>query len=226
MKKLILLVAGYGYEKPFKQMGELVEDIDLFMQSPEKFKLVVFTGGEDVHPAMYGHTSPKGLCYFNAARDVKEQIIYEFAKDNNIPMTGICRGSQFLNVMAGGTLMHHIDHHGTMHYIETIDGTVMKVTSTHHQMCVPAEDGFVVAWSETKRSERYFGDKDVEVAYDGKEVEAIYYPDKKIFAVQYHPEYMDDKSMGLTWYRQAVHDLVHFTTAEFKRKYFKQQMVK
>ena len=216
----ILIVGGAGsYKNPFLQLGNVIEDDKAFLNDPEKFDLVVFTGGEDVCPAMYGHTSPKNFCSYNVKRDIYEQQFYELALNNNIPMTGICRGSQFLNAMAGGTLMHHISHHGVNHMIETIDGHIMEVTSTHHQMCVPAKHGHIMAWSSVKRSTVYYGDKDEKVDYFGKEVEGIYYPKENIFAVQFHPEYMNPKSSGFLWYREGVYNLLHLSKEEFTKRY-------
>ena len=217
----ILIVGGSGgYKNPFLQLGNIIEDDDAFLKDPENFDLLVFTGGEDVCPAMYGHTSPKHFCAYNVKRDIYEQQFYELALSKNIPMTGICRGSQFLNVMAGGTLMHHITNHGSSHTIETIDGDIMEVTSTHHQMCLPAKNGHIVAWSSNKRSTVYYGDKDEKVDYTGKEVEGVYYPDKNIFAVQFHPEYMKPKSPGFLWYREGVYNLLHLSKEEFVKRYF------
>ena len=216
----ILIVGWGGYEHPFMGLGEISTDEKEFEKHPEKFKLVVFTGGEDVCPAMYGETSPKNLCGYNINRDIREQALYEIARDNNIKMTGICRGSQFLNVMAGGTLMHHIDHHGTNHDMETIDGELIRVTSTHHQMCIPAKHGFITAWSALRRSKVYYGDKDQLVNYEGREVEGIYYPEENILAVQYHPEYMDKDSRGFLWYRETIFNFLDMSTEEFQARYF------
>ena len=74
----ILIVGGAGsYKNPFLQLGNIIEDDEAFLEEPEKFDLVVFTGGEDVCPAMYGHTSPKNLCSYNIKRDIYEQKFYE-----------------------------------------------------------------------------------------------------------------------------------------------------
>ena len=187
----IILADGIVEEK------NLVFDIEEFMRRPEEFKLILFTGGEDVSPSLYGHTSPKHLCGYNSLRDAMEMPIFETAVSYGIPMTGICRGSQFLNVLCGGGLLHHITNHGYNHTIATTTtNELLDVTSTHHQMSIPGPKGHIVAWSAEKRSTVYIGDKDEEVQYNGPEVEGIYYPEFKVFAVQYHPEYMNKKSKG------------------------------
>jgi gamma-glutamyl-gamma-aminobutyrate hydrolase PuuD len=220
----ILVVNGNYYANAIEGLGEFVFDIDEFFEKPEDFKLVMFTGGEDVSPSLYGHTSPNHVCGYNTARDAEEIPIFEKALKFGIPMTGICRGSQLLNVLSGGVMMHHITNHslGGTHTMSVTNSTdIIEVTSTHHQMSVPSNQGFILGWSTAKRSTVYIGDKDEEVTYDGQEVEAIYYPHTKVFAVQYHPEYMNENSTGYKWYKQGVEDLLTLTEDEFKSKYVK-----
>lgn len=219
MRDKILIVDGPGYGRAIQGLGRLVADTKEFIKNPKDFCLVLFSGGEDICPDFYGHTSPKHLCGYFKQRDVREKVIFDIALKNEIAMTGICRGSQFLNVMSGGTLIHHLDNHGTNHVMENYRGERITVTSTHHQMCIPTKEGFVVGWSEEKRSSRYFGDKDELFDYVGPEVEAIYYPKNKIFAVQYHPEYMPEDSDGYKWFKQGVVDLLSLQEEAFKHKY-------
>jgi len=214
-----LIVAGHGYERALAGLGECVHDTADFLENPDSYKLILFSGGEDVSPELYGHTSPKRFCGSNKSRDDREQIIFELALDFGIPMVGICRGSQFLNVMSGGTMIHHLDQHGYSHTMRTSDGVLMDVTSTHHQMNVPSNAGHVLAWSDEKRSDKYYGDKDLPFDYTGPEVEAIYYPETKVFAVQYHPEYMEKDSEGFGWFRTGALDIMTLSEAAFKAKY-------
>jgi len=230
MKKKILVVNGNYYVNAITALGnkeDFVFDIDIFMQNPKDFKLVMFTGGADVSPSLYNHTSPKGLCGTNAARDAEEVPIYEIALNLGIPMTGICRGSQLLNVLSGGTMIHHLDSHGIGGEHGAMSNTskeAFNVTSTHHQMSIPGEKGYVVAWASPKRATMYVGDKDKPYAYSGPEVEAIYYPEHKVFAVQYHPEYMNKDSAGYKWYEQGVKDLLELSTEDFTKKYVSTQV--
>lgn len=219
-KKILVVNGGYSYCDIMKPLGEVSEDIKDFMKNPEMYKLVLFTGGEDVCPSLYKHSSPNNMCYYNLGRDLQEEIIFAHALENDIAMTGICRGSQFLNVMCGGWLMHHITNHGSSHSMTTITGHEFRVTSTHHQMCVPTVDGFVLGWSTERRSKDYFGNNDKIVDYDGPEVENIYYPAQKVFAVQYHPEMMETNSDGYRWFQTGVDALLTLNETQFKAKYF------
>lgn len=219
MKRKILIVNDWGgYSAPFVGIGEIVNNVNEFYKNPEDFELVVFTGGEDVNPSLYGETSPKRLCGFNRERDSAEVPIFELALKYKIPMTGICRGSQLLNVLCGGKLVHHLNGHGMSHQAKAAVGSFM-VTSTHHQMCILASDAVLTMMSGTKRSPRYIGDKDEEFPYYGPEVEGFYYPTKNVFAVQYHPEYMPKESAGFMWYKQGIIDLLTITPEKLKEKY-------
>ncbi len=217
--KKILIVNGYGYEKALSNLGDYVHNIEDFIKNPNTYKLILFSGGADVSPKLYGHTSPKGFCGCDHRRDVEEKEVFDLALDFNIPMVGICRGSQFLNVMCGGTLVHHLDNHGVTHSMRTNFGELISVTSTHHQMSIPSNEGHILAWSDDKRSDVYYGDEDVLSNYNGPEVEAIYYPGPKVFAVQYHPEYMRTDSRGFDWFRTGALDLMTLSEADFKIKY-------
>lgn len=217
--KVLVVSGNASYVSLASNFGEVVTNVKEFNNNPGDFKLVMFTGGADVCPSFYNHSSPKNFCSYNIGRDLAEEGIFVTALENDISMTGICRGSQFLNVMCGGWLMHHITGHSVNHKIETSTGHSFEATSTHHQMCIPNEDGFILGWSKYKHSKYYFGNKDEQIDYEGKEVESIYYPDKKVFAVQYHPEYMNPISDAYRWYKNGVIDLLTLSSIAFKNKY-------
>jgi gamma-glutamyl-gamma-aminobutyrate hydrolase PuuD len=225
MSKKVLVVNGDYYANALKGVSEVkdfVFNINTFMKNPEEFKLVMFTGGADVSPSLYNHTSPKGMCGTNAARDAEEVSIFEVALEEGIPMTGICRGSQLLNVLCGGEMIHHLDNHGIGGQHTMLSNAIaeeFKVTSTHHQMSIPGKKGHIVGWSSPKRATVYIGNEDKAVNYTGPEVEAVYYPTYKVFAVQYHPEYMEHDSTGYKFYNQGVKDLLVLSVEEFTKKY-------
>jgi len=224
MKNKILILNGNMYDNAVANLGKMVYTVKAFLDTPEEFKLVLFTGGEDVSPQMYGHTSPQHRCMHNLKRDLQELEVFQLAKKHRIKMTGICRGSQFLNVMNGGWLMHHINRHsGETHDMTTATGETFKVTSTHHQMCVPAATGSVIGWSTSRRSDIYIGNADLPCVYTGPETEAIWYPETLCAAVQYHPEYMPEDSNGYLWYHTLVTDLLCMSAAEFTEKYVNAQ---
>jgi gamma-glutamyl-gamma-aminobutyrate hydrolase PuuD len=200
MKK-ILVVNGYNYGKAIEGLGEITGNTGAFLSEPEAFDLVFFTGGEDVTPELYEESSPKGYCYNNLDRDLQEIELWQLAREKGIRCIGICRGIQFINVMSGGKMMHHITgHSGCMHDMTTSLGDTMVVNSTHHQMVIPRKDHHVIGWSTQHRSKEYIGNWDLVVPKPVKEVEAVLFPNTESAGVQYHPEAMAKGCAGYNWF--------------------------
>ena len=162
--------------------GEVVGDVE-----PD---LIVFTGGSDVSPALYGEeiADRTGV---SIERDAFEALVF-----NNYIETkklGICRGSQFLTVMAGGKLVQHVNGHLGNHNIVGADGGY-EITSTHHQMMYPFEldkEQFEMVYSSSEaRSTTYLNgdDEETELAKGFVESEIVKYPLTKSLCIQGHPE--------------------------------------
>lgn len=64
---------------------------------------VVISGGHDVDPVLYAE-SPKVRPRYDPERDAFESMVINEALERNLPLLGICRGAQLLNVCMGGTL--------------------------------------------------------------------------------------------------------------------------
>jgi putative glutamine amidotransferase len=78
---------------------------------------LVLTGGGDVDPARYGERVRHTLDSVSAERDATEFAALGAAIEQKVPVLGICRGIQLMNVYLGGTLYQDIDaeHPGTAH---------------------------------------------------------------------------------------------------------------
>ena len=215
---------GRSYGEFAAPLGELVYDEREFFARPQEFFLVMFTGGEDVTPEYYGETSPKRYCCYNTERDDFERTVFNRADQHRIKMFGICRGAQFLNVMLGGKMIHHVEGHaGRNHEIslstKNIIPSVVMVNSLHHQMIVPPLHTHIVARSTHRLSNIYIGDKDEEMMYQGPEVEAIYNPSFLVLGMQWHPEMMRKSDTGYAASYIMLKDFVLFETSGFMRKY-------
>ncbi len=70
---------------------------------------VVFTGGVDVHPHHFGQEPLAALGKVDHDRDLFELALYRAARRRNLPVLGVCRGHQLINVAEGGTLHQHLD---------------------------------------------------------------------------------------------------------------------
>lgn len=125
---------------------ELMESLGFsYINDLRKADLVLFTGGEDVSPHLYNELKHKKT-HSNLRRDELEVEVYKAALQKKLPMVGICRGGQFLNVMNGGKLYQDIEDHLGPHLVEHISGEKFFVTSTHHQGMIPKhKDAIIIA---------------------------------------------------------------------------------
>lgn len=89
-KKCYIVNGSSEYSRLFQELGFTIEP-SVLNDKLEPVDLIVFTGGEDVTPSLYGAKNHPAT-FNNARRDVFEQEIFTNAVLNNIPMVGICRG--------------------------------------------------------------------------------------------------------------------------------------
>ena len=207
MSKYIVVVGNRSYGDPFNGMDRYITtNIECITNKPESVDLVVFTGGEDVHPNLYGGVDC-GISYTNLKRDSYEMALLDFCLKHRIKMTGICRGFLFLNVMAGGQMYQDVDGHGTYRHGTFFRSTekIYDVSSTHHQLVKLPETAIPMMWSDPKRSNHYNG-PDGSIIPDGidREIEGAIFPTLNAFGVQYHPEIMHDNEKGKREYSNLI----------------------
>ncbi len=153
---------------------------------------LVLPGGPDPHPSRWGEPVHPATV-IDEARDALEYAVLAGCLERGIPVLGVCRGLQVVNVALGGTLVQDLpyeplDHRGTSdrsvlaHELRVLDGTrlhaicrttQLRVNTAHHQAIDRLGDRLVASgWAE-----------------DGC-VEAIEWAtdDYWLVAVQYHPE--------------------------------------
>lgn len=168
-------------------VGDLVERLDG----------IVLSGGADVDPRKYGARPGPHLGSTEPERDQFELALAEAAIEAGVPLLGICRGLQVLNVWAGGTLLPHLapddgEGHSSQayprnartHEVAFVDGTqcaelygpTCVVNSLHHQAVDRLGNGLVVSGR----------------ASDGV-IESIELPGHAVLAVQWHPEMLRDR---------------------------------
>jgi gamma-glutamyl-gamma-aminobutyrate hydrolase PuuD len=173
----------------------------------EDADLVVFGGGSDVSPELYG-ADKHVMSRTNRERDDRDIALYAKAVSIGAPMLGICRGAQLLHVMNGGKLFQHVTGHYGDHRIFDRQRklSVSKVSSTHHQMCMsnPSSDIVVIADSFGQSGERQVnnGTKFDEKAFD---IECFYYPSTGCLGIQGHPEYRGYHEFA-KWALQLIED--------------------
>ena len=130
---------------------DMQDDLELVLLSFEKnntediYKChgFILTGGVDVHPDFYQgqpiyNNSPS---IFQPERDVFEEKIYRYSQERKLPVLGICRGMQLINVLEGGKLIQDLDNGNERHKKEASDKEhnivaenetlLYKIASTH-----------------------------------------------------------------------------------------------
>lgn len=166
---------------------------------------VLMTGGDDINPSCYGQQRGPDTQASDDLRDDFEFAILAAAKRKELPLLGICRGLQVLNVATSGTINQHVPEHAfvdgppdaIVHSVSfdptstlfRIYGASLEVNSLHHQSLAEIGSDLVV----TGKSE------------DGS-VEALEHRDLPMIGVQWHPEMMQGRAHDpiFTWLVQAA----------------------
>lgn len=206
MSKLnVFVVQGW------KEYANWLSDYNL-VNSIEEADLVIFPGGEDVHPSLYGErrhpsTSP------NMERDLYELKLYRKALRLKKHIIGICRGSQFIcSMQPFGRLVQDQKNIG-MHKMTTFDGKTIQINSTHHQAQYPYDmpegDYKILGWSEGISS--YHKDGNDEELAPERECEIVHYPRIRGLGIQHHPELLAHNCEANIWLRGIVNNFIENT---------------
>jgi len=183
MKRVAIINSDPNYDKLFLDLGYAIAD------TWHTADFICFTGGSDVSPSYYGH-SKHATTFSNIQRDEKESAIFREALAITIPMCGICRGGQLLNVLSGGTMYQDVSNHCQSHSIMDIDtGEMIWATSTHHQMMSPSDDATIVAIAGLSGYREYWDGRKFVRETSEEDVEAVYYAHTRSLCFQPHPEF-------------------------------------
>lgn len=204
-----------GYMKGIEDAGglpvmlPLTADDGLIRQIAEEMDGFLFTGGQDVSPALYGQERSEHCGECSTERDEMERRLFALVYEKDKPALGICRGIQLINVLMGGTLYQDLptEHISDIrhrqnppydipcHAVTVLEESplykllkkdVLKVNSYHHQAVRDLADGL----------------EQMAVSEDGL-TEAVRVCGKRfIWAVQWHPEFSfckDEDSRKIFW---------------------------
>lgn len=172
------------------------KDVTLIEETLATLDGLIMSGGEDINPAYYGEEKSEKCGNSNVDRDYYELLLLKKAMDRNIPVFGICRGLQLINVAMGGKLyqdiptehpseikhavfetgadpVHEISIEAGSLTAELLGTNKFAVNSKHHQgIKTLAPELKITAWSSADS---------IPEAIEG-------YPIRSIYGVQFHPE--------------------------------------
>ncbi|MCA9836894.1 MAG: gamma-glutamyl-gamma-aminobutyrate hydrolase family protein [Trueperaceae bacterium] len=154
---------------------------------------LLLSGGVDFDPVLFNEAPHPGLGMVDEARDNFELACYHAARKKGIPILGICRGIQAINVAEGGSLIQHLpafeDKH--QHAQQNNDGSLF------HTVVLEPDSKLAGAFGKTSiRTNSYHHQaidrlgsnlKSVAKTADNT-IEAVESSDGKVLGVQWHPE--------------------------------------
>jgi putative glutamine amidotransferase len=215
-EKYVKAITNYGaFPLAVPALGDDL-DVDTVL---ENVSGLIFGGSvSNIHPSFYGDDA-EGAGLADKDRDATVFRLMAAAIERGIPVLGICRGIQEMNVLYGGTLYRHVhevegrlDHrevdaedeicYAPIHGITLTEGgvlhgihgvTELRVNSLHGQGVARLGEGLQIE----------------AVAEDGQ-IEAISVKGSKAFAVavQWHPEYHSKENPDYDLFLTAFHDAV------------------
>ncbi len=208
-KRKVIGLSYYGskiqnYIEWLKSFSDEVEILNLHhsVNQPKdllKCDSLLLPGGVDINPENYNQTNI-GLSKItdeSKMRDKFERELIDVALNNNLPILGICRGFQLVNVHLGGTLFQHIDNHRNSNSEDDLVHKVKVNQNSELFRIVNFEEGIVN--SSHHQAVDKIADVLISTAYseDGI-IEALEWKDKSnkspLLLVQWHPERMKDRN--------------------------------
>lgn len=195
----VVIVNGSSqYRTLFESMGHTLTNAPIYAD------LVVFTGGADVTPDMYGAKAHPWTGN-DVSRDAEEAIIFNQCVKFGIPMVGICRGGQFLNVMSGGSMYQHVEEHTRSHLLTDVEtGETVYVSSTHHQMIKPSPKAVLVATAALQGERQWYEGQVFYKDISKEDIEVVFYPETKCLCFQPHPEFNSPEYEGMKQYFKGL----------------------
>jgi putative glutamine amidotransferase len=188
-------IMEHSYILYFQRLGIIpvlipntIKDLRLYMDS-FSVQGVILTGGNDISPQLYGQHSAACKNVSEIRNQIESELL-QVAIEKGLPVLGICRGMQFINVFFGGCLVQDIqsevqgaiNHAGSQHPVRITNSAVgqilgtteLTVNSFHNQgvtidSLAPTIDVFAIS------------------IQDGL-VEGIKHPHYPILGIQWHPE--------------------------------------
>lgn len=198
----------YKLDRKYVESVERAGGIPLllpFVRTPEEARgwldradAVLFTGGGDLNPARWGEPRHEKADLVHPDKEASDFLYADEALRRDVPVLGICLGSQLLNVALGGSLHQHIgdDHRKSTHEIRIVPsrlrdilGSATPTVNSYHHQAVhrPGRDLSIVAHAP---------DGTVEGFESGAH--------RFVLGVQWHPEHLTGRPEQLALFQALV----------------------
>ncbi len=178
----------------------------------ETFQAVIIGGGSDIDPGLYG-ADDKGIASIDPQRDAFEVEMIEHALNSHLPILGICRGAQLINVVMGGSL--YADIRG------------MRILTSNRRTLLPRKRAWLVGQGRLRplRKKCYWRINSLhhQAVYElgtslkiaardeDQFVQAVESTDSRfILGVQWHPEYLPYLGYQRRLFRLLVDTAHHY----------------
>ncbi|MEY2591541.1 MAG: putative glutamine amidotransferase [Acidimicrobiaceae bacterium] len=185
----------------------------------EGLDAILFAGGGDIDPVLYGAVAAPEVAGVDRRRDLYELELLHAALERHHPVLGVCRGLQVINVALGGTLVQHLPDVSAVSHrdvsrarepahpvsvapdnvlIELLGSTTIDVNTLHHQAVDVIGRDLVVAAR----------------AADGT-VEALTSAEgRRLVGVQWHPELLTHDGVSAKLFRWLVEEACRATSVD------------
>lgn len=177
---------------PYVKAGEVSEVLDLISG-------LMLTGGGDFPTELYGAAQHPAVQRVIPERDNFEFALARSALDRTMPVLGICRGMQILNVVAGGTIYPHtldelpgvIDHRDGTPLDQSVHDVHLERDTQLWRLCGEQSSSFRVNSLHHQAVKQLAPEFVISARANDGVVEAIELPDRPfVIGVQWHPEWM------------------------------------
>lgn len=200
---------GYEYIDKVERAGGIPLEIPVLQHFTKEtliklinsFDGIIFSGGANVDSIWYGELPLEKQSAETELRNNFEKALFFVAKEKKIPILGICRGSQLINVLQGGSLFQNIDMQ--MNTEINHEGIDKKIEEKQHSVSLEKGSFLAKISGKKKISVNSFHVQCIKELGDNLEItaksedgvpEAIEYRgDFFMKGVQWHPEALDDQ---------------------------------
>lgn len=167
------------------------------ISGPLVIDALLLPGGGDIDPHRYGQKPDPRVYNIDPEQDRLDFRTAQYALDHGLPIMGICRGMQLLNVLYGGTLIQHLPASAVKHSLQ-LEGEVKTLVAafTPHEVKIAPDSrlagtlghSVLSASAHHQAIDRLGEGLDIVAwAADGT-IEAVEDPQRNVIGVQWHPE--------------------------------------